>query len=115
MAENIRKVGGEGVSIVYPYTEPVTVRRDFREITDTVASPRLDSVVKVAARISREEAARRIESGFVSLNHMPCESVSAVVSEGDVLSVRGHGRFAVDTIGPQTKKGRYVLKLRQYV
>ncbi len=115
LAENIRKVGGEGVSVEYPYTEPVAVERAFRELTDTVASPRLDSVVKAAARISREEAARRIEGGFVSLNHMPCESVSASVAEGDVLSVRGHGRFVVDAVGPQTKKGRYVLKLRQYL
>ncbi len=115
LADNIQKVGGEGVSVVYPYTSPVLVKREFRELTDTVASPRLDSVVKAAALISREEAARRIEAGLVSLNHMPCLSVSAAVREGDVLSVRGHGRFAVDAVGPQTKKGRYVLKLRQYL
>ncbi len=115
LADNIRKVGGEGVSITYPYTAPVSVTREFREITDTVASPRVDSVVKAATRLSREEAARRIEAGLVSLNHMPCLSVSATVREGDVLSVRGHGRFMVDAVGPQTKKGRYVLKLRQYL
>ena len=115
LADNVRKVGGEGVSIVYPYTEPVAVQREFRELTDTVASPRLDCVVKAAARISREEAVRRIEGGFVSLNHMPCESVSATVTEGDVLSIRGCGRFVVAAVGPQTKKGRYVLKLQQYI
>lgn len=115
LAENIQKVGGEGVAVEYPYEGAVTVQREFRELTDTVASPRLDSMVKAATRLSREEAARRIEAGLVSLNHMPCLSVSAAVSAGDVLSVRGNGRFIVDAVGPQTKKGRFLVKLRQYI
>ena len=115
IAEQVQKVGGEGVAIEYPYTGEIAAHREFREIGDTIASPRLDAVVKAAARISREEAARRIASGLVSLNHMPCETVSASVKEGDVLSVRGSGRFVVDTLGPQTKKGRLIVKIRQYV
>ena len=115
IAENVTKVGGEGVTVEYPYTDPVRVHREFREQTDTVASPRLDAVIKSALRISREEAARRIETGCVCVNHIPCETVSATVKEGDVLSVRGSGRFLVDTIGPQTKKGRWIIVLKQYL
>ena len=115
IAEQVRKVGGEGVRVEYPYTGEIRAHREFREFGDTVASPRLDAVVKAAVRISREEAARRIEAGLVSLNHMPCENVSATVNEGDVLSVRGGGRFVVDTLGPQTKKGRLIIRMRQYV
>lgn len=115
VTENVTKVGGEGVRVEYPYTGEVVIHREFRELTDTVASPRLDAMVKAAARISREEAAHRIELGLVSLNHMPCTSASAVVREGDVLSVRGGGRFLVDTVGPQTKKGRWIVKILQYV
>ncbi len=115
IADTVTKVGGEGVTVHYPYTGDITVSRDYREMTDTVASPRLDAVVKAAMRVSREEAARRIEAGLVSLNHMPCLSVSAAVKEGDILSVRGGGRFLIDAVGPQTKKGRTLLKFRQYL
>lgn len=115
IADTVKKVGGEGVGVEYPYTGAVAVTHQFRELADTVASPRLDAVVKAAVRISREEAARRIEAGLVSLNHTPCLSVSATVREGDILSVRGGGRFVVDAVGPQTKKGRFILKLRQYL
>lgn len=115
VAESVTKVGGEGVRVEFPYTGEVTVRREFRERTDTVASPRLDALVKVALGVSREEAARRIELGTVSLNHMPCLSVSETVKEGDTLSIRGGGRFVVDRIGPQTKKGRWMVTIRQYV
>ncbi len=113
VADNVKKVGGEGVTVECPYTGEIAVQREFLDLSDTVASPRLDAVVRAALRVSREEAAHRIEAGLVSLNHMPCLSVSATVREGDTLSVRGGGRFLVDAVGPQTKKGRWVLKLRK--
>lgn len=115
LAESVNKVGSEGVKAVFPYTDEVSVHREFREYGDTVASPRLDAVIKAALRISREEAAGRITAGLVSCNHMPCETVSHTVKEGDVLSVRGEGRFLVAALGPLTKKGRLVIKLHKYV
>lgn len=115
LAESVNKVGSEGVHAVFPYTDEVTVHREFREYQDTVASPRLDAVLKAALRISREEAARCIVAGAVSCNHMPCEAVAHTVKEGDVLSVRGAGRFLIATLGPLTKKGRLIIKIHQYI
>ncbi|MBP3435185.1 MAG: hypothetical protein J6K62_02510 [Clostridia bacterium] len=91
------------------------MKREFRELQDTVPSPRLDAVLHVALRTSREEAARRIGAGMVSVNHMPELSVSATVNEGDILSVRGAGRFRVAQIGPLTRKGRLIVRLEQYI
>ncbi len=115
LADSVNKVGSEGVQALFPYTDDVTVHREFREYQDTVASPRLDAVLKAALRISREEAARHITAGLVSCNHMPCETVAHTVKEGDVLSVRGKGRFLVATLGPLTKKGRLIIKLHKYI
>ncbi len=115
LAESVTKIAGEGVRAEYPYESPIAVQREFRVLQDTVASPRLDAVVHVALRTSREEAARRIAAGLVSRNHLPTLSVSDTVCEGDILSVRGAGRFRVAQIGPPTKKGRLILKLEQYV
>ncbi len=115
LAESVEKVGSEGVRAEFPYTAPVVVRREFREYQDTVASARLDAVLKATLRISRDQAAKRIVGGLVSCNHMPCLSVSHPVKEGDVLSVRGEGRFVIAALGPVTKKGRLVIKIKQYV
>ncbi len=115
LADTVVKVGSEGVKVTYPYTEPVTVHREFHEIGDTVASPRLDAVIKAALRVSREEAARRIVAGTVSCNHMPCEAVAHTVREGDVLSVRGEGRFLVAALEPTTKKGLLIIRLHKYI
>lgn len=115
LAETVQKIAGEGVRAEYPFEEPIAVQREFRLLKDTVASPRLDAVVHVALRTSREEAARRIAMGLVSRNHIPTTVVSETVCEGDILSIRGAGRFRVSRIGPPTKKGRLMLEIEQYL
>lgn len=114
LAEQIGKVGREGVRSICPYSGEWPAAHSFQDIRDTVASPRLDAVVKLAAGISRDEAARRIEAGLVALNHLPCLSVSASVKEDDIISIRGVGRFRVDAVGPVTRKGRLYLTIQKY-
>lgn len=113
-AASIEKVGGEGVKVLFPYQGELPVGHSFEEKRDTVASPRLDAVLKVMMGSSREEAARRIGAGLVSVNHIPCLSAGAVLKEGDRVSVRGVGRFLVDTLGPPTKKGRLFVTVKKY-
>ena len=115
LAQSVTKIGREGVKAEYPYTEEITVVREFKEWQDTVPSPRLDAVLHVALRTSREEAVRRLAAGAVSVNHMPTESPSQTVNEGDILSVRGAGRFRVAQLGPLTKKGRLIVRLEQFI
>ena len=115
LSTQIEKVGGEGVSILAAYDGELPSVRSFEEIRGSVASPRLDAVVKALLGISREDASRRIEAGLVALNHVPCVSVCTHVREGDRLSVRGEGRFLVDMLGQVNRKGRLTLTGRKYV
>lgn len=110
----ITKIGGEGVTVLPDYQGPLPLAPSFLEIQDTVASPRLDAVIKVAAGISRQEAARKIELGYIAVNHIPCSSASRNINENDILSVRGAGRFAVEKLGPVTRKGRLFITLKKY-
>ena len=84
-------------------------------ISDTISSPRLDCVVAVLARLSRGAAAAMIQRDLVSLNHTVTRSLSAEVRESDVLSIRGYGKFRVDSIGPLTKKQRLRFCARKYI
>lgn len=115
LQEEIVKIGGEGVHSEVPFTGELPAMHTFVERRDTVASPRLDAVLRVCIAASREEAARRIEMSTVSVNHIPCTNVSSQVAEGDILSVRGVGRFRVAKIGPPTRKGRLFVTVEQYV
>ncbi len=115
LQEEITKIGGEGVQCEVPFAGELPAIHTFVERRDTVASPRLDAVLRVCLAASREEAARRIEMGTVSLNHIPCTTVSSQVQEGDILSVRGVGRFRVAKLGPPTRKGRLFVTIEQYI
>lgn len=109
VCEQVDRIGGEGVRVVVDYDGDFPITVAYESIRDTVASPRLDSLVKALVRCSRERAAELIRTGMVSVDHRPVESVSAMVAVNATISVRGHGRYIVRQIGPETKKGRLML------
>ncbi len=115
LCEQITKVGGEGVTLTMGLSAPLDVTRTYKEIQMTVASPRLDNVVKTLTGLARDKAAALITGGLVSLCHQPCESVSKTVLEGDIVSIRGYGRFRIISLSNLTKKERIVLVAHKYL
>lgn len=112
---NVRKIGRVGVKAALSFEGDLPGERAFSQRDGVVASPRLDCLAAFACRTSREKAAGLIAAGLVSVNHRECLSVSQRVEEGDLLSVRGQGRFLIEQLGPLTSKGRLVVKCRKYL
>ena len=83
--------------------------------TGTVSSMRLDCVVSLALNLSREKSAALIEGRQVSLNFFEEEKSSREVKVGDILSIRGYGRFLISQQGSLSKKGRLHLTISQYI
>ena len=90
------------------------LKPEFEEICGTVSSIRLDSIVALCGRLSRTKAAAYIEGGKVSVNGQPALAPSRTVKEGELLSIRGVGKFLFSGAGGQTKKGRTVVALLKY-
>lgn len=111
----ISKIGRVGVKCTSAEGEKIVREDSFAEISATVASLRLDCVLGAALKTSREKSAQLIRSGAVSVNHGITESVSENLSEGDVLSVRGHGRFILAGTGDRTKKDRIHITVKKYL
>ena len=114
LEQQLTRVGREGVRACPYYDGPLPQAARLIDRRDTVASARLDCVVASLAGCSRSGAAERIAAGLVSINHLPCMTPSRDVKEGDVLSLRGVGRFRVDELHEVTRKGRLVLEAKQY-
>ena len=115
VCREIRKVGGEGVECIPDYVGDLPLSRSYEERHETVASPRLDTIVKALLHCSRESAAELIRTGAVSVDHRPTESVSVQLTAPCTVSVRGSGRYLIDQIGPETKKGRLNLLARKCI
>lgn len=112
--DNTRKIGRIGVKGFEGYEEPLPVIREYKPISGVVASNRLDCITALLCRTSREKAAGMVTAGRVALNHCERLETDWRVGEGDVISVRGSGKFIVDTFGPLTSKGRLTVKCRKY-
>lgn len=120
MADFIRlhlaQVGRATVHVATIEREKFVVKRaEFQEKEFTVMSLRVDSVAAEAFGLSRTKALDPIKSGKMQLNWMTIDDPSTAVEEGDVISLRGHGRIKVLEVGGQTRKGRTVLKIGKYV
>ncbi len=111
---DISKIGRIGVRISDNEPFSLSAQQSFEDFGSTVASLRLDCIVSAAAKISRENAARLIRSERISVNHLPVVSVSRELSEGDVITVRGSGKFILNGVNGTTKKGRIHINLRKY-
>lgn len=79
----------------------------------TVASLRLDAVLAGVFRLSRSEASAVVSRGLVKVNHLPEDSASRNLREGDLLSLRGSGRARLARIAGETKKGRLRLEIER--
>ena len=111
---NISKIGRVGVSISEGINAqlPETV---FEEITAVVASLRADCVVSALSGLSREKSADFIKAGNFTLNYEQLNSVSKVLSGGDIISLRGYGKFVLSGETAETKKGKMRITLKKYI
>lgn len=82
------------------------IERPVKMKHDTVKSLRLDAVIASFHNLSRGEAQKLIQSEKVKVNYRPVFSTFYELSEGDLISVRGYGRFTINAIEGVTKKDR---------
>ncbi len=110
------RIGSDKVKIEeIPLSHEFLFERKTKRISDTIASDRLDCVVSVLASESREKAKTLILSGFVECNYSVSERTDLRISEGDTVTIRGAGKFIIDSITEETKKGRIRLAARKYI
>ncbi len=88
---------------------------ELKEIRDTLASLRLDSVIASGFRIGRSLAAQHICAGKVAIDGLPCEKPDKSVSEGAKISLRGAGKIRLAQVNGQTKKGRISVVIHRYI
>lgn len=88
---------------------------EVKEIKDTLASLRLDSVISSGFRIGRSLAAQYVNAGKAAIDGLPCEKPDKTVSEGMKISVRGLGKIKLQSVNGRTKKDRISVVIHRYV
>ncbi len=87
----------------------------FSQESILVSSLRLDALVSSLCKVSRNEAVKLIEGRRVSLNYIIEVGKNTQVSEGDLLSIRKHGKYVFQKINGISKKGKIRLNIKQFL
>lgn len=87
---------------------------EFEEIKISVSSQRLDNFISEICKISRSETTRLIASELVSINCKIETKQTKTVEIGDVLIIRGKGKFIVSDFLDINRKGKQVVIVKKY-
>jgi RNA-binding protein YlmH len=98
-----------------PLSEAHIPEPEVKEIKDTLASLRLDSVISSGFRIGRNLAVQYITAGKAAIDGLPCEKPDKAVAEGMKISVRGLGKIRLTSVNGRTKKDRISVTIHRFI
>lgn len=104
----LTKIGRVTISLKeIPFNQGILVKENWLEITETVSSLRLDTVMSALLNISRQRSQDYIKHGRVKVNWTTVENPAFECGVSDVISVRGYGRSKIISIDGKTKKDKW--------
>jgi RNA-binding protein YlmH len=116
LAESLTRVANDAVKLTrITLPHGFDGGRKFQQITDTVASPRADSVVAALANLSRERAQALFREKLVEIDYEIAEKTDQQLEAPCVIVIRGKGKFIIRSLCEQTKKGRIRLLADKYL
>ncbi len=116
ICENLSKVGSDTVCAkVIEGQDIEPPERKFLHISDTVASERLDGVVASLISVSRDRAKEIVLDGAVEIDYEVCLRPDKALTSPCAVSIRGFGKFRINSLAEKTKKGRIRLDADKYV
>ncbi len=94
---------------------PEEVKPQLEPVELIVASTRLDTIVAKLYHLSRNQALDLFRKKLVLVNGRIYENNSGNPKDGDVVAVRGYGKFIFRNIQYDTKKGKQAILVERYV
>ncbi len=114
LKENLGKVRHTSVLCEIAQQCPAEVAPELVPEELVVSSSRADAIVAKAYRLSRSESVLLFRAKRIFVNGRQYENNSGVLKAGDIVSVRGYGKFVFDGTFHETKKGRIRVKIQRY-
>jgi RNA-binding protein YlmH len=87
---------------------------DYKEVMLSVSSLRIDGVVAKLYQLSRSQSLELFVQQKIFLNGRVMEHNSAIMKQGDVLSVRGFGKSKLGMTQGTSKKGKLMVQVLVY-
>lgn len=114
LTDELRKIRHTDVSVSAASGEGLDLSPILEHCSGVISSNRLDAVVAQMCHLSRSQSSDLIRKGLVFVNSQVTMDSSYGCKPGEILSVRGHGRFRFLQAEDETRKGRVKLEYERY-
>ena len=94
---------------------PEAMQPRFEKRTVIVSSNRIDAMISKLYNLSREQSLKLVTEARVFINGEEITSNSKALKEGDVVSVRGFGKWIFRGESGKTRKDRLCVEIEVYV
>ena len=115
LAEHITQVRHTSMTTEITKECPEQAAPQFAEEEFVVSSNRCDAVVAKAYKLSRTQSTDLFRAGKIFVNGRQYDRNSGILKSGDIVSVRGFGKFIFRGFLQETKKGRIRVGIARYV
>ena len=106
LIDNLERVGHSPVKTSIALSIPNSLAPKIEEKDVVVQTNRVDAIISRVYNLSREIGSGLIADGRVSICGAVCSNSSKELKDGDVVSVRGFGKFVFLGEGGTSKKGK---------
>ncbi len=112
--DNLTRVRHTDITAVITDTLPEGELYRTRDMRVQILSPRADAIIARVFSLSRDDALALFKRGLVYKNGALIDTPSKKISEGDIVSVRGFGRFIYSETHGLTRRGRIGITVKLY-
>ena len=115
IAENLTKIKHTYVKCKVTQEMPEALKPVLEEHILSVSSERCDIVAAKLYQISRSEVLELFRGKKICINSRVEESNSKNLKEGDIVSVRGYGKFSYQGVQSVNKKDKLRVAVSKYI
>jgi len=101
--------------IIKELSELIILETKKEEIIILVPQMRLDVIISEILHLSRNKANEIISQERVFINYELKTKNATMLKQGDILTIRGKGKYEIGQIVSNTSKGKLRLKIKKYV
>lgn len=111
----LKSVGSTSVSVAEYTGDTSMFYSKTVELKFNVSSLRIDNIVSSIVCCSRSDAVLLITSDKVLINHLSVKKPSCNISNDDIISIRGKGKYIYKGISGTTRKGNLIISVLHYI
>lgn len=115
LLDNLDKIKHTNVKCAIECDGAKKLQPVLKEMDLIVSSVRADGIISKLYNLSRKQSIEYFAGRKVFVNGRVTESNSRLLKNGDIVSVRGHGKFVFECIENETRKGRLKICIKLYI